>query len=157
MGDMARLRVRIIQQQWPQLQCSYQDLSDWAQAHVDKTVMRANAPRRSLVASQTIPAEAVEAAAKWLHDNNCRSALHSGFPADFECYDWMDEAKELLEAAAPYMLAGAWSEGAQSGFDSTAEGFNGQCAFDHCAPDDYPPTNPYSGDKWEVADWRPAP
>ena len=51
-----------------------------------------------------IPAKAVEVAAKWLHDNNCRSALHSGFPADIECYDWKDEAKELLEAAAPHMI-----------------------------------------------------
>lgn len=50
-----------------------------------------------------IPAKAVEAAAKWLHDNDCPSALHSGFPADIECYDWIEQAKELLEAAAPYM------------------------------------------------------
>lgn len=50
-----------------------------------------------------IPDDAVEAAARWLHDYNCRSALHSGFPADEECYGWMDEARELLEAAAPHL------------------------------------------------------
>lgn len=52
-----------------------------------------------------IPEAAVEAAAKWLHDNDCRSAVHSGFPADSECYDWLDEAKDLLEAALPHVLA----------------------------------------------------
>lgn len=57
-----------------------------------------------------IPEAAVEAAAKWMHDNDCRSALHSGFPADFECYDWMDEARELLEAAAPFIAAQAWDK-----------------------------------------------
>lgn len=50
-----------------------------------------------------IPVEAVEAAAKWLHDNNCRSALHSGLPADIECYDWIEEARELLEVIAPLL------------------------------------------------------
>ncbi len=69
---------------------------------------------------QVIPAEAVEVAAKWMHDNDCRSALHSGFPADFECYDWMEEARELLEAAAPHMRAGdraeVWAEGHEDGF-----------------------------------------
>jgi hypothetical protein len=70
---------------------------------------------------------------------------------------WEAEVRRALEAAAPHMLAGAWDEGAQAGFDSTAEGFNGECVFDHCAPDGYPPTNPYSGEKWEVADWEPTP
>jgi hypothetical protein len=69
-----------------------------------------------------IPAEAVEAAAKWLHDNNCRSAIHSGFPADEPCYDWMEEAKELLEAAAPYMLAAAWEEG----YDGAIDAYDGR-------------------------------
>lgn len=62
-----------------------------------------------------------------------------------------DSAIWAIRAAAPYLMADAWAEGAQAGFDSTAEGFNGECAFDHCAPDDYPPTNPYNGEKWEVA------
>ena len=60
-----------------------------------------------------IPNEAVEAAAKWLHDNDCRSALHSGFPADIECYDWLVEAKELLEAAAPIIRAECLAETAE--------------------------------------------
>ena len=55
---------------------------------------------------QVIPEAALEAAAKWLHDIDCRSAVHSGHPADFECYDWLDEARELLEVAVPHMLAG---------------------------------------------------
>jgi hypothetical protein len=52
---------------------------------------------------QVIPEAAVNVAAKWLHDHDCRSAVHAGHPADFECYGWLDEARELLEAAAPHM------------------------------------------------------
>ena len=58
-----------------------------------------------------IPEAAVEAAARWLHDHDCRSALHSGFPADIECYDWLDEARELLGAAGPHIHRTAWNEG----------------------------------------------
>lgn len=58
--------------------------------------------------------------------------------------------RAALEAAAPHMLAAAWGEGAKAGFDVTREGFNGECVFMHCADDDYPPTNPYSGEKWEI-------
>ena len=60
----------------------------------------------------TVPDEAIAVVAKWLHDHDCRSALHSGFPADFDCYDWLDEAKELLEAAAPYLRAQALEDAA---------------------------------------------
>jgi len=65
-----------------------------------------------------IPEAAVKVAAKWLHDHDCRSALHSGFPPDFECYDWLDEARELLEAAAPFIAAQAWDEGERAAFDA---------------------------------------
>jgi hypothetical protein len=51
-----------------------------------------------------IPTEAINAAAKWLHDIDCRSAVHSGHPADIVCYDWIDEAKELVATIAPHML-----------------------------------------------------
>ncbi len=61
--------------------------------------------------NQVIPDAAVEAAAKWLHDNDCRLAVHSGHPADFECYDWLDEARLILVAAAPHMLAQAYANG----------------------------------------------
>jgi hypothetical protein len=59
---------------------------------------------------------AVEAAAKWLHDNNCRSAIHSGHPADMECYGWREEARELLETAAPHIMSEAWDDGHDAGF-----------------------------------------
>jgi hypothetical protein len=51
-----------------------------------------------------IPAEAVEAAAIAVHDEFCRDPYHSGHvgPA---CYDYKNEARTILEAAAPYMLA----------------------------------------------------
>lgn len=76
------------------------------QSDSDEHPMTNNTTQRSI----RIPDAAVEAAAKWLHDNDCRSAVHSGHPADFECYDWLDEAKELLEAAAPHMLGDAPAE-----------------------------------------------
>lgn len=47
------------------------------------------------------------------------------------------------EETLAVIQAAAWELGVQAGFDSTSEGFNGECAFDHCAPDNYPPTNPY--------------
>ena len=61
----------------------------------------------------TINTEAQSAVSRWLHDNNCRSTLHSGFTADIECYDWMDEAKEILEAAAPIIRAECLEEAAK--------------------------------------------
>ena len=54
-----------------------------------------------------IPAEAVEAAAK-------RLASHNGTgPANWEWY--ANEAKAILEAAAPHLMAQAWDEGRKHG------------------------------------------
>ena len=68
--------------------------------------------------NQVIPAEAVEAAAKAIHEAG-------GF------YKWEDpegwreqaanlEARPALEAAAPYMLAQAWDEGYTLGYADCA-------------------------------------
>ena len=91
-----------------------------------------------MTAMSELPAEAIEAAHKaW----RAQAALEGSI---FEY-----NLRAAIEAA-PYMLAGAWAAGAQTGFNVTREGFNGECAFDHLAPDNYPPTNPYSGEAWEV-------
>lgn len=55
-----------------------------------------------------------------------------------------------IEAAAPHIAAAAWDEGAKAGFGVTREGFNNECAFEYLADDDYPPTNPYSGQQWLI-------
>lgn len=67
--------------------------------------------------SPSIPEAAVRVTAKWLHDIDCRSAAHSGHPADFECYDWLDEARELLEVAAPFIAAAALEDAADQADD----------------------------------------
>ena len=73
--------------------------------------------------TMTVPDEAVEAAATWLHDQDCPSALHAGRPADFPCYAWMEEAKELLEILAPFVAAQAWDEGRQDGHLEAQSGY----------------------------------
>lgn len=51
-----------------------------------------------------IPEAAVEAAAIAVHNEFCRDQYHAGCigPA---CYDYKDEARNIIEAAAPHMLS----------------------------------------------------
>lgn len=67
-----------------------------------------------MAARQVIPAQAVEAAARAMHDEFCRDPYDSGHigPA---CYDYKNEARTALEAAAPHMLAEAFEQGQKSG------------------------------------------
>lgn len=87
--------------------------------------------------NQVIPAEAVEAAA--------RASFERANPryvwADIEPHwkaAYVENHRAALEAAAPHMLAGAWNEGATSGWKQSGEGFNaeypdestGECSVD---------------------------
>lgn len=81
-----------------------------------------------------IPDAAVEAAAKWLHDIDCRSAVHGGHPADFECYDWLDEAREMLGLVGPHIRAQALRDAA--------------LAFSACEPE-----GSYSSTPTQVIEW----
>lgn len=62
-----------------------------------------------------IPDEAVEAAANAVHDEFCRDPYHAGHTGP-ACYDYKVEARTILEAAAPHMLADAWDKGFDRGF-----------------------------------------
>jgi len=110
---------------------------------------------------QVIPEPAVEAAAKAIdvsEAEGCGCCADPKFTAeDDKLADKLEInvrslliAREVLEAAAPHMLAEAWEAGARTGFEVSREGFNGECAFEHCADDDYPPTNPHSGKPWLI-------
>lgn len=63
-----------------------------------------------------IPNEAIEAAAKALWEPNEHGDEWAG---EYETYkDYLRaEATKTLEAAAPYMLATAWDEGREEGYE----------------------------------------
>lgn len=76
---------------------------------------------------QVIPAEAVEAAARVLLGYTGACVCHEAYTGrnliDPDCryHDVPPEvAKEILEAAAPYMLAEAWDEGYTLGYADCA-------------------------------------
>jgi hypothetical protein len=66
-----------------------------------------------------IPAEAIEAAAQLIYRTSGRKRVMSYEQARPAC---ADEAREILEAAAPHMLAEAWDEGARAGEDNVWAG-----------------------------------
>lgn len=75
--------------------------------------------------SEQIPAQAVEAAARRLcvlagYDWDNMDAPED-VVADFKA-QLTEQAKSILDAAAPYMLAGAWQEGYMSAYDQERGG-----------------------------------
>ena len=60
------------------------------------------------------------------------------------------EARAVLEAATPILMAQAWAAGAPAGFNVSREGFNGEYARVNLSDPDYPPTNPHNGQPWLI-------
>lgn len=83
---------------------------------------------------QVIPPEAIEAAAKAMA--RVDDVRWGPIPQHIKDTH-LTSARMALEAAAPYMLAGAWDKGEEAGSDN-------QCAWDGWRHSKgYPITNPY--------------
>lgn len=78
-----------------------------------------------------IPAQAVDAAAKVVYELDYGPTGWDGLP-DRPRTKYMDDAKAILEAAAPYMLAEARNEGRDTEVD--------RGRFSDLAPNPYRPT-----------------
>jgi len=66
-----------------------------------------------------IPEAAVEAAAEAIYERRFGPKGWDGLP-DMPRKQYADDARGILEAAAPHMLAGAWDEGMQAMYGTTS-------------------------------------
>ena len=72
----------------------------------------------------TISDEAVEAAAATLF--RIRTGRDFSEMTGGPRHLWVDEARQALIAAAPHLMAQAWDEGADSAWENSGEGWNGE-------------------------------
>jgi hypothetical protein len=80
-----------------------------------------------------------------ISDEAVEAALRKLFPqravSDFNRGVWTPTIKTILEAAAPYIKAEAWDEGAKAGADYE---YRTALAFERCTLEELTPvTNPY--------------